>query len=190
MQRRRIFIAINLSENIKKKLESYERKFSDLPARWTKVKNIHITLIFLGYISDEELLEISKVTKEIASKSEPFSVNLNRVCYGPPGKMPPRMVWIQGSESPEFSALRDKLEKELLGSDNLSFTPENRAFSPHITLARIRQWDWKKIEPEERLEIEEDINVDFPVDSIEIMESQLKRSGAEYTVLESHQLGI
>jgi len=55
-------------------------------------------------------------------------------------------------------------------------------------LARIRTWEFREIEPEEEPEVNEEINLTFEVNSIEVMESQLKRGGAEYTVLESCQL--
>ena len=96
--------------------------------------------------------------------------------------MPPRMVWAIGEKSEEFSALKGDLDKSLA-------TSENREFSPHITLGRVRKWEWQRIEPEERPEVDEEINLSFPVSSIEVMESVLKRTGAEYAVLESHNLG-
>ena len=201
----RIFIAINLLENIKRKLAEYEGKWPDLPARWTKVNNIHITLVFLGHLDDEELVDVCKITKEVASRNSPFRVVLNKICYGPvneggnkPPRSPkfseekfwrPRMVWAVGEKSQEFAALRDDLEKSLVQSEAVSFSPENRAFSPHVTLARINQWEWRKIEPEERPEVNEDINLSFDVDSIEIMESELKRGGPKYTILKSHNFG-
>lgn len=70
----------------------------------------------------------------------------------------------------------------------VGFSPENRAFSPHITLSRIRTWQWRQMEPEERPEVNKDISLSFEVNSIEVMESQLKRGGSEYTILESAQL--
>ena len=187
--KRRVFVAINLPENIRKRLADYQEKWSEFPVRWTKPKNLHITLEFLGHISDEELVEVSKITKETAQRNKPFSINLSKICYGPIGKIPPRMIWAVGEKSQEFTALKNDLQKALSGSKDLSFSPENRAFYPHITLARIRQWEFRRIEPEERPDIEENIGLNFSVDSIEIMESQLKRGGAEYIVLESHQLG-
>jgi 2'-5' RNA ligase len=189
--RHRIFLAINLPENIKKKLSGYESKWPELPARWTKVNNIHITLVFLGYLGDEELVEVSRITKEVASRSSPFQVVLNKICYGPVnegGDRPPRMVWAVGEKSEEFSGLREELEKSFVQSDKVRFSKEERTFSPHITLARISQWEWRKIEPEERPEIKEDISLVFDVNSIEIMESELKRGGPKYTILESHNL--
>ncbi|PIX88575.1 MAG: hypothetical protein COZ30_00470, partial [Candidatus Nealsonbacteria bacterium CG_4_10_14_3_um_filter_36_16] len=55
----------------------------------------------------------------------------------------------------------------------------------HITLGRIKQWEFRQIEPEERPEVNEEINLTFEVNSIEVMESELKRGGSEYTILES-----
>ena len=190
--RRRLFIAINLPEDIKNKLTYYQKKWPELPVRWTREKNLHITLIFLGYLSDEELLEICKITKKVSLRNQSFSINLNKVCYGPPPSSrsqseskPPRMVWVEGEKSREFAVLRDDLEKSLTGSERINFSPEGRAFSPHITLGRIRVWEFRQIEIEERPEINEDIDLNFEVNSIEIMESVLKRGGPNYTVLES-----
>lgn len=176
----RIFIAINLPEEIKKKLLVYQSKWPELPIRWIKKDNIHITLFFLGYISNEDVLEACKTTKEVALRHKPFSINLTRICYGPPKKMPPRMIWAEGEKSEEFGALRDDLAKY--------FPSEDRAFTPHITLGRIRAWEWRTIEPEERPEVETELDLSFEVNSIEVMESVLKRGGAEYAVLESCQL--
>ncbi len=185
MQRRRIFIAINLPEEIRKKLAECQGKWPELPVRWTKPKNIHITLVFLGYLSDEELVEICKVAKEVALKHTPFDVNLTKICYGPTDKQPPRMIWAIGERSPEFTSLRDDLEKSLMSSEGVRFSSEKRAFSPHITLGRMRVWEFQRIEPEERPEVDEEINLNFQVESIEVMESRLKRNGAEYTILET-----
>ena len=80
--RHRTFIAINLPEEIKEKLAEYQLKWPELPCRWTKKENLHITLIFLGYLSDEELLNLSKITKEVAKRHPVFSLNLNKIYYG------------------------------------------------------------------------------------------------------------
>ena len=159
--RHRIFIAINLPEDIKKELSSFENKWPELPVRWTKKDNLHITLEFLGYLSDEEVSKTCQETKELAAKHKPFTVTLNRICYGPPDKIPPYMVWAMGEKIRELD------------------------LSPHITLGRIKTWEWRRLEPEERPEIEEEINLSFEVNSIEVMESQLKRGGSSYSILES-----
>ena len=185
--RHRIFIAINFPENVKKKLSEYENKWLELPCRWTKKENLHITLAFLGYISDEELVEICKITKEVASKHEPFFINLNKIIYGPP-KKPPRMVWAEGEKSEELGKLQKDLENSLSGLSTELESEEGRGYTPHITLGRLKLWEFRQIEPEERPEVNEEIFLTFDVSSIEVMESQLKRGGPEYTILESCSL--
>ena len=162
--RHRIFIAINLPEEVKKELRILQAKWPELPCRWTKPENLNIALEFLGYVNDEDLPEVFQRAKERAGGKKPFSIKLNRVIYGPPAKMPPRMVWVTGEKIEEFHLV------------------------PHITLGRIRTWQWRRIEPEERPEVEEQIDLIFNVSSIEVMESRLKRGGPEYTVLDSFSL--
>jgi 2'-5' RNA ligase len=185
--RLRVFVAINLPEQIKNELLKYQKKWPDLPARWTKKENLHITLIFLGYLNNQELLEVLRITKEVASRHQPFFINLTKIIYAPPKKMPPRMVWVEGEKSNELEKLQKDLKNSLTFpiSSNKEEIGEKETFTPHITLARIRQWDFRKIEPEERPLIEEEISLNFQVNSIEVMESQLKRGGPEYTVLET-----
>jgi len=188
--RHRIFIAINLPEDIKKKLTDYQAKWLELPCRWTKKENLHITLMFLGYLSDEELLEVLRLTREVTQKHKPFSINLKKIIYGPPKKMPPRMVWAEGEKSEELGKLQSDLENSLLASPVKKMESESRPYAPHITLGRIKAWEFRSIEPEERPEVNEEINLSFEVKSIEVMESELKRGGPEYTVLESAPLKI
>ena len=184
--KRRIFIAINLPNNIKKQLGLYKDKWQDLPARWTSLNNLHITLEFLGDLTDEELGEVCVVVKEVAKRHGSFSINLDKVLYGPLGKIPPKMIWAIGEKLDELSDLKEDLQEFLL--EKIAFRPGLKSFSPHITLARINEWEWKKIEPEERPEVNENIENVFTVESIEVMESVLKRGGPEYTIVESHSL--
>jgi len=189
----RIFIAINLPEDIKEQLYLYQAKWPELPCRWTKKENIHITLVFLGYVKDEELPEILKTAKEAAARNKPFLINLNKICYGPIDKKPPRMVWAEGEKSQELGNLQIDLEKAVLESFT-SYRNEvsgsGRPYAPHINLGRLKIWEFKAIEPEERPEISEEISLSFEVNSIEIMESRLKPKGPDYFVLESLLLGV
>lgn len=185
-QRHRIFIAINLPSDIKKVLGRFSATWSDLPAKWVSEENLHITLAFLGDLTDLQLGEVCMATKQVAQKHQALDIMLNRVGYGPAGTMPPKMVWASGEKLKELSAL--KKDTEVLLCDKIPFTPERRAFAPHVTLARISAFGFKAINPEERPEIDQVIDMVFTVESIEVMESQLGRGGPRYTVIESHQL--
>jgi len=189
MEKRRIFIAINLPESIKEELIAFQERFQELPARWVKKENLHITLAFLGYIKEEKLSQIIEMAKKVALRHDPFSINLIKVCYAPPKVSLPRMVWAVGEKSKELERLQEDVKNSLisLGIPQLEKEVE-RNFIPHITLARIRKWEFRQMEIDERPEINEEINLKFEVKSIEVMESHLKKTGAEYEVLKSFSL--
>lgn len=185
-KRHRVFIAINLPNDIKKYLAGFEKKWQDVPAKWTATENLHITLIFLGEVTDQELGDICMAVKEVAKNYHTFNVALNKIGYGPVDKIPPRYIWVGGRGSKELSALKKDLENAL--AEVVHIAPDNKSFHPHITLARIGAWQWRAINPEERPEVNEMIDVSFTVESIEVMESELKRGGPQYTIVDSHQL--
>jgi 2'-5' RNA ligase len=179
----RIFIAVNLPTIAREEILSEQKEISrDLPVRLTREDNLHVTLCFLGSITEERISKVCEILREIAEKHNAFSISLYRIDYGPPDIIPPRMIWAIGAENKELSEINKELEQKLLKRKN------NRDFLPHITLGRIREWQWRQIDIEERPLIEKDISINFEVKSIDIMESQLKRAGAEYTILKSFPL--
>jgi len=185
-KRHRIFVAINLPQEIKNDLARFYTKWPEIEARWTSKDNLHITLEFLGNLTDQELGEVCSLVKQVAERHKAFSLSLNQVIYGPPNKMPPKMVWAVGEKSKELSALRTDLQEILL--DVIRFSPEVRSLAPHVTLARISTFAFRQMEQEEVPEINESLDLLFSVESIEVMESELRKGGPVYTILESHQL--
>jgi len=190
-KRHRIFIAINLPNEIKKGLFLYSEKWPELPCKWTAKDNLHITLEFLGDLTDVEIGDVCKIVKEISQRHDSFSINLNKIVYGPlrlRSGQAPRMVWVEGGKSEELADLKNDLQEYLL--EKISYKPDPvKAFHPHITLARIKEWEFRHFELDERPDVNEDIDLIFTVESIEVMESELKRGGPVYTILESHNLG-
>lgn len=199
-KRHRVFVAINLPVEIKKELFLYSEKWPELPAKWTAKDNLHITLEFLGALTDEEIGEVCLTVKAVAERHKAFTLNLSKILYGPihpsvddsseafgaGARKIPKFLWAVGEKSEELSVLRDDLESSL--TEKIRFVPENVVFAPHITMARIVTWGWKAIEPEERPQVDTVIDLPFSVESIEVMESEMGRGGPIYTVLESHSL--
>jgi len=183
----RIFIAINLPDKIKKTFAKYQKNLPDFPIRWAKKENMHLTLVFIGYVKDENIPKICKAVKKACAEHKSFKINLNEICYGPPKKMPPRMIWVKGDQPEELIKLKLDLEKYLVESE-IGFIEDNKKFHTHITLGRIKAWEWKRIEPEERPDVNQDLDLNFEVNSIEIMESTLRRTGAQYNTLLSIKL--
>lgn len=200
MEGRRVFLAINLPDNLKKKLADTEIRFSSLPARWTKKDNLHITLIFLGFVRNEEIRDICSKTEDVAKKHNGFEIRLKTITYGPIDKKPPRMVWAIGEKNEALSELQAELESTFFGPTitvNNKIDkylkdikkPKVQVFSPHITLAKLQQGRFNQLDTDEQPEINEKINFSIPVESIQIMESELKKGGPQYTILESIDLG-
>jgi len=184
--KQRIFIAINLPEEVKAELTELQKQWPDLPCRWARKDNLHLTLVFLGYIRKEKIIDILDAIKEAAKQTKPFLISLNKLCYGPEKQSPPRLVWVKGQRSQALIDVKKKIEDSLSGK--VPFIREKRELLPHITLARIRQLDWKRSPSDKRSKIEQDVSIDFSVDSIELMESHLKRTGAEYEIMQSFAL--
>jgi len=185
MHKRRLFIAINLPEELKEKLASYQNKWSDLDPQkihWVKKDNLHITLVFIGYVTDGEMYEICNIVKEVAKRHQPFFIDLEKIVIGPPHATP-RMFWAEGIKNQALANLQQDLE-DAISNRNLA-KKEARAFKPHITLARFKYEVAKMLTKN----IEEPFKASIPVESIEVMESELRRGGAEYIVLDSVELG-
>ena len=181
--KKRIFIAVNLPTSARDAVLQEQKDFaSEMPVRLTREENLHITLCFLGSMEETRISKVCEILREIVAKHSGFSINLNRIDYGPPDIIPPRMIWAIGALNRELSEINQELEQKLLGKKN------HRDFLPHITLGRIREWQWRQIDVEERPLIEKDISINFEVKSIDVMESQLKRTGAEYSILKSFPL--
>lgn len=184
-KRHRIFIAINLPSEIKKQLSRYAEKWPDLPCKWTPKDNLHITLVFLGELTDVELADVCNTIKDVTKNHKPFDILLNKVSFGPENKF--KYIWASGQKSKELQDLKNNLETEIL--EKVKFRPEGRGFTPHITLARVSEWQLRQLDQEELPEVNENLDLFFTVESIEVMESELKKGGPVYTILESHNLG-
>ena len=184
----RIFIAINPSQEIKEKIFKHQLGFPDLPVNWTKKENLHITLSFLGNTKDESIAEIINSVEEVSTKHHSFFLELNKICYGPTIQNP-RMVWVTGKKSEEMGKLKNDLEEKLLNAQKRKRSVFKEGLSPHITLGRLKRNDFKQIAEEERPIVNKDIFIKFEVVSIDIVESQLEPTGAQYTLLQSINLG-
>ncbi|MBN1846768.1 MAG: RNA 2',3'-cyclic phosphodiesterase [Sedimentisphaerales bacterium] len=138
----RCFIAIELDEAIQREFsrlqEKWGRSLRDCQSeiKWVRPANIHLTLRFLGDVDDRHLVDVCQAATEAAAAVGPFSI-----AFGGAGTFPPhgaaRVAWIGLTEGlDELGSLYKNLEEQL---GLLDYPPEHRGFSPHLTLARIRQ---------------------------------------------------
>jgi 2'-5' RNA ligase len=179
---RRLFIAILIPEEIKQKLLSYQKKLwsPNLRSkfggrlRWVRPENIHLTLAFLDYTEEEKIGKIKEILKELSPKFPPSLLNLNKISLGPDPKRP-RLIWVEGQASEALTKLAEVLRKEL-DKENIFFD-KKYSFKVHLTLARARNRELFGGQIEQR------IDLTFQVKEIALMESQLKKEGAEYSIL-------
>lgn len=163
--KKRIFVSISPPESVKKELSKLKEGLEGFPIRWVREENLHMTLLFAGYLDEKGINLLSSRVKEAALKYNSFVINLIKFSYEPEGKENAKMIWAKAEKN-------DMLEK-LASKD----------FSPHITVGRIKRTEWKLIDLEELPEVDEALDLNFRAESIEIIESVLKRGGAEYKVI-------
>lgn len=184
--KRRLFIAINLPENVKKnvfngvtQLESF---FLDKKVRFLDEKNLHITLVFLGYQEDTALSGILSAMKGVVKEFNAPKVELNSDFAYVPEKNP-RMIWLRGSKntSENLSKIKDFLEEKLI-DNKIHFKVENRIFNTHITICRFANFMRGDL-PELSFNLGKDLV--FEAATLDLMESHLSKSGAEYELLQS-----
>jgi len=178
MKKRRLFIAINLPEQVKDKIgeeiEKIRYGFTN-DIRFLSRDNWHITLVFLGYQNYEDVPAIIESIEESVQKFK-FSaptISLESLTYGPIKKIP-RMIWINGSKetSQELTKIRDSLRNQLL-DNQIRFKMDYPIFHTHLTLARFYP-------TKELLDINRSLNIQFQTQSLDLMESHLSRKGANY----------
>ncbi|MEJ2008355.1 MAG: RNA 2',3'-cyclic phosphodiesterase [Acidobacteriota bacterium] len=173
----RAFIAIELPEPIREALAREQARFRAVcpDARWTRPEGIHLTLKFLGQISDEQVDEVRKALGQL-ERFEKFTVQAKGFGFFPNAKRP-RVFWV-GLEAPsELARLAAQVESAMA---TIGFPPENRAFSPHLTLARFSV---PRPQPKLQALLAEQGELTlgtFEVSEFFLWESKLSPRGAEY----------
>jgi len=175
--KRKIFISINIPDKVKKRLVLTTEKWKDLPVKWTKEANLHVTLFFLGHIDDESAAKVCSVVQEIVENEDVFDLDMEKIELAP-SKEDPQMIWLTGQPSEELRDIHEKIEKALG-----IFKSEKKIFRPHITLGRIRKHKWEALK--EKPEISENFSLIVSVESIDIMASDFGDGQNEYTLIEA-----
>ena len=133
----RLFIAVDLPETIKNNLSLMA--FGIPGAKWVAPEQLHLTVRFIGEVDGGLFHDIKEILDEIHFAS--FSLQLKGVGYFPP-RGAPRVLWIGLDKSEPLQLLRKKIDTALLRA---RIEPEGRKYSPHITLARLKNSPVNKI---------------------------------------------
>jgi 2'-5' RNA ligase len=173
------FIAIDI-EAFPKIVEFInEIKGSGAIVKTVELKNIHITLKFLGNTDENHIGKIENIIKESVEDIEPFEINLKGAGVFPNMNYM-KVMWI-GIESGDIIGNIAKIINEQLSK--LGFEKEKRGFSAHLTIARIKSAKNKE-KLKQILEKYRDIDFgSFNVESIKLKKSDLTPKGPIYTTL-------
>ncbi|UCH00793.1 MAG: RNA 2',3'-cyclic phosphodiesterase [Deltaproteobacteria bacterium] len=184
----RLFLAFELPPEIRQQIGevSTELQKLTLPVRWVKVTNIHLTIIFLGYVNEDTIDDIKERVNPVVKRFSEFKTRLNGIGVFPNWRRP-RVIWIGlNGEIERLSNLREELQTEL---KVFGFKPEKRPFTPHLTIGRFKG----PVDRDEELKLILDRYHDLTGDlqylrELVLFKSDLRPDGPVYTKMASWPL--
>lgn len=182
----RSFVAIELPQNVKTGLAKLLSELGETRhpfVKWVNPESIHLTLKFLGNIPFKQVAEINRLMEEAVQGTLPFHLEVSELGAFPNLKRP-RVLWVSiKGEIDTLLSLQQSIDSALAP---LGFAEEKRPFTPHLTLARLRE----RTSPAERkifaeLVMSTNFESSYPLEvkTISLMRSQLLPEGAIYTRL-------
>ncbi len=187
----RAFIAIELPEHLQDAIEKQTSRLrqvlGDEIIRWVPTQNMHLTLKFLGDIATSHVDFLKQLIAKEAASHPQFDLQLGGLGAFPTSRRP-RILWAGLHAPADLISLQKSIEA---GTFRLGYEKEERDFSPHLTLGRVRQTtemaDLQKIHI--ALDTIQLGNIGITrVDSIHLIKSDLRPSGPIYTNLFSAPL--
>ena len=176
----RSFIAVSLPGHVKRELGRLQArlKSAGIQASWPRTETLHLTLKFLGDIPENQIPSIREGLSRTAARAFCFDLTAGGLGVFP-GIKKPRVIWAgTGGRTDLLEKVFQDLEGEL---ELLGFPRENRRFSPHFTLARVK----REFSPKALIRLIQacrDIRSrPFPVSSLDLFHSRLLPKGAVHT---------
>jgi 2'-5' RNA ligase len=140
--------------------------------RWSDPESIHLTLRFFGDVAEESLEKIAEVVLSVGRSVAPFQAELRGVGAFP-SPTRPRVIWLGIAGAAPLAQLHAALDAALRQE---GWPGEERPFSPHLTLGRVRT---PLTLPPRLLERYRDVGCGpLPVDRLILFESRLRPAGA------------
>ena len=190
MARVRTFIALDPGAAIRDRVIALQESLarSGAEVKWVEPENLHITLLFLGEVDNRDVISVCRAVEGAASKLAPIEVSIEGAgCFPNPRR--PRVLWIgMGKGKQEVQALHAALEEPLLQLG--CYRREERQYTPHITLGRIRQEKGNDELAAALLKKGDYQAGETTLREVHVMSSELTPKGPIYTVMSRAKLGI
>ena len=175
----RTFVCIEVPPSIKARIEELQRALrrSDVPISWVKPSNIHLTIKFLGDVEASRMDDVRQAVERASAGIPPFEITVEGAgCF--PSAKSPRVLWVGLNPMPDvLRTLHSNLEAAL---EHAGFAREAKRFSPHLTMARIRDPFRARATVEELIAAGFAAET-FPAHDVIVMRSDLHPSGSIYT---------
>jgi 2'-5' RNA ligase len=178
----RLFVALEIPPAVRENLAALIKSLCAVSpqTRWVRSENLHVTLKFIGEVPETKLASIRGALAGVRSE-QPVVLDFQGLGFFPNEKHP-RVLWAGIEASPNLKTLAGDIDG---ATEKLGIPREQRPFSPHLTLARFEP---PRMPETLRAAIQENAERDFGslrTSQFHLIESKLKRSGAEYTTVES-----
>jgi 2'-5' RNA ligase len=179
----RLFFAIDLPDLIRQSITDLMTQLKQETwakyIRWTLPENLHITLRFLGACSAEQIEAVVKTTKNAIKTLKPFPIYLNKINLFP-SKTNPHVLAIIINPASALFQLAQNIEQTVVAH---GFTPEERAYLPHLTLGRLTRS--KPIYFQNTFPLFE---IHFVVDKFVLLNSEVIANKRHYKAIETFAL--
>lgn len=186
----RAFIAVEIpaeiQQNVYKQTAAFRRGIESL-IRWVPAHNMHLTLKFLGDVSPNNVEFLVQMLRNEAALVPAFDIHLAGLGAFPNLRRP-RVIYVGIRAPAALDALQRGIEA---AARRLGYESEERPFSAHLTLGRLRQ-NATAVEQQQIRRALESTQVDVfgtaRVDSLHLYKSDLNPGGSIYTRLHSAPL--
>lgn len=185
----RLFAAIELPDEVRERVAEVAARLrtAGWRARWANPAGVHLTLKFYGNVPRDRIDGLRTSLRSAVVPVAPFSVQARGAGVFP-GLRRPRVLWLGvDGQLDRLKALQRVVED---ASAAEGFAPEERAFNPHLTVARFQPEDLASLDDLDRRlrEIAALPGLDVPVANVTLFRSELRRTGAVYTPIEAFPL--
>ncbi|MGN0177268.1 MAG: RNA 2',3'-cyclic phosphodiesterase [Methanobrevibacter sp.] len=185
MSQIRAFLAIDLDNDLKPKINKIIKQFKQIDTRikYVELLNLHLTLKFFGEIDSDGLKLLENKIENVVSEFKPFNVKV-KGCGVFPNNNHIKVIWIGIDEDSIIKELHDKLDSEFV---KLGFDKDKK-FSTHLTIGRMKSAK-NRNQVESVIEEFSDIEIgEMTVNNIVLKKSTLTPSGPIYEDLKVFEL--
>jgi 2'-5' RNA ligase len=184
----RLFVAVNLTDEIREAVWDSAAPLREerLPVRWVQTDSLHLTLKFLGEVAPKNEPEVVSSLGIAVQGISAFRLTISG--FGAfPNPRRARVIWVGFESVPQLELLQSRVEQEM---KEIGFPLEGRAFHPHLTIGRVR----RDARPSDMDGLDAvlgrlQFTSETVVESVDLMQSELMRSGARYTRRHAARLG-